>query len=97
MYHDWPGNIRELENTIERAVIISNGSKLELKDRFLAGNDNADSGKFLSLRETEKEYLLKVLEHTNWRVSGPKGAASILNMKPTTLESRLKKLGITKP
>jgi formate hydrogenlyase transcriptional activator len=97
MNHDWPGNIRELENTIERAVIISNGSKLELMDRFLVGKESADSDKFLSMQETEKEYLLKVLENTNWRVSGPKGAASILNMKPTTLESRLKKLGISKP
>jgi len=68
-----------------------------LKDRFLAGKESADSGKFLSMQKVESQYLLKVLESTNWRVSGPKGAASILNMKPTTLESRLKKLGISKP
>ncbi|MCK5138194.1 MAG: sigma-54-dependent Fis family transcriptional regulator [Bacteroidales bacterium] len=97
MSHDWPGNIRELENTIERAVIVSKGSKLELKDRFISGKDSADSGVFLTLQESEKEYIIKVLERTNWRVSGPKGAASILGMNPTTLESRLKKLGITKP
>ncbi len=97
MSYDWPGNIRELENTIERAVILSNGSKLELKDRFLTGKEPADFGKFRSLKENEKEYILKVLDRTHWRVSGPKGAASILGMKPTTLESRLKKLGIAKP
>lgn len=97
MIHDWPGNVRELENTIERAIIISNGSKLELRDRLISGKDITDSGEFLTLEDSEKEYLLKVLKHTNWRVSGPRGAASILNMKPTTLESRLKKLGISKP
>ncbi len=96
-YH-WPGNIRELENTIERAVIISQGTRLELGYHFLSQVENGESSdELLPLDEVEKRYILRVLEHTNWRISGEKGAADILNMKPTTLDSRLKKLGITRP
>lgn len=97
MSQDWPGNIRELENTIERAVIISNGSKLQLRSRVISGINIDDIGTFLTLQESEKLHITKALESTHWRVSGAKGAASILGMNPTTLESRLKKLGIKKP
>ena len=94
MQHDWPGNIRELENTIERAIIISKGSKLELMNPFQLGKDGIETQGFLTAQESEKAHLLKILEHTKWRISGPKGAASILNLQPTTLRSRIKKLGI---
>lgn len=96
MNHDWPGNIRELENTIERAVILSKGAKLELKDRFLNIAKVTDSNEILPLITLEKEHILKVLSHSNWKVSGKGGAAEILQMKPTTLQSRMKKLGIKK-
>lgn len=97
MNHDWPGNIRELENTIERAIILSKGNKLELNDRFISDKNSEGSGVILTLQESEKEHIIKVLKQTNWRVSGSKGAASILGINPTTLESRLKKLGVKKP
>ena len=93
--YSWPGNVRELENIIERAVIISPGDQLKLGEWFLANFKSAPSeGKFETLEKFEKNYILKVLNHTNWKISGVGGAAELLDMKPTTLESRIKKLGI---
>ncbi|PIQ49499.1 MAG: Fis family transcriptional regulator [Cytophagales bacterium CG12_big_fil_rev_8_21_14_0_65_40_12] len=92
--YDWPGNIRELENVIERALIVSQDQKLELGGwmgkKDIAQKDDA----LVTLAQHEKAYILKVLHETTWRVSGDQGAAKILGMKPTTLESRMKKLGI---
>jgi transcriptional regulator with GAF, ATPase, and Fis domain len=93
-YH-WPGNIRELEHIIERAIILNQGSQLRLGEWFIANNTNQAASEELStLAEKEKEYILKVLENTNWKVRGKNGAAEILGLKPTTLESRMKKLEI---
>ncbi len=95
--YPWPGNIRELENIIERAVIVSQGKKLDL------GNTSLDSGKkrkkneFCTLRELEREHILKTLRHTNWKVSGKGGAAELLGLKRTTLEARMNKLDIARP
>jgi PAS domain S-box-containing protein len=96
--YNWPGNVRELENIIERAMVISNGNKLELGDWFLRENGGTGpSHPRLTLEEMEKQYVLKTLDTTMWRVSGRGGAAEILGMKPTTLEARMKKLGIKRP
>jgi len=92
-YH-WPGNIRELENVIERSVILSAGSSLELGDWIPKSSTQSVSTELESLHEFERKYIIHVLQKTTWRVSGEKGAAKILGMKPTTLESRMKKLGI---
>lgn len=92
-YH-WPGNIRELENVIERALILSPENKLELGDWIPQKADTDKADRLVSLEEYERDYILRVLNETMWRVSGDKGAAKILGMKPTTLESRMKKLGI---
>lgn len=92
--YPWPGNIRELENVIERSVILSSGSKLELGDWIPKPGASPHGDKVPTLEEMEREHIVRVLEMTRWRVSGEKGAAKILNMKPTTLEARLKKLGI---
>ena len=92
-YH-WPGNIRELENVIERSVILSTGRTLELGDWIPKTESQTISTDFVTLHEFERKYILSVLQKTSWRVSGDKGAARILGMKPTTLESRMKKLGI---
>lgn len=97
--YNWPGNIRELENIVERAVILSAGSSLEIGD-WLFSREKAKTEEGLKpLEVVEKEYIEKVLQHTNWRIRGDNGAAIILGMKPTTLESRMLKLGIktTKP
>jgi formate hydrogenlyase transcriptional activator len=98
-YH-WPGNIRELQNVIERAVILSSGPVLrvplsELKPR--AGNDKASrsrSDTSDTLKEAEPKHVLSVLEETHWVLSGPGGAAARLGMKRSTLQYRMGKLGI---
>tara|TARA_A100000171_G_scaffold43059_1_gene44821 strand:- start:593 stop:2458 length:1866 start_codon:yes stop_codon:yes gene_type:complete len=92
-YH-WPGNIRELENVIERAVFISGEQKLELAGWMPNKTTEQSETELLTLEDFERKYILKVLNEVMWRVSGEKGAAKILGMKPTTLESRMKKLGI---
>ena len=89
----WPGNVRELENFIERAVILSPGNVLnvpvsELINGPFSGRLNGDSS-------SERDQILRVLKETGGRVGGPKGAASRLGLKRTTLISRMKKLGIT--
>jgi PAS domain S-box-containing protein len=92
--YSWPGNVRELGNLIERAVIISHGNRLELGDWLPRNGVSSDPTTISTLEELEKGHIIEVLELTGWRVSGEKGAARILGMKPTTLESRMKKLGI---
>lgn len=97
--YDWPGNIRELENLVERAIILSPGNKLEAGDWLPTGKPetaSAENGKPLlrSIEEVEKEHITSVLKQTNWKVSGEKGAAKILGLNPTTLEARMKKLGL---
>lgn len=92
--YQWPGNIRELEHVIERAVILSEGVELEPIEWLSPSSGKVGPAKPLTLEETERQHIIDVLEHTNWRVSGPKGAAAILGLKPTTLEARMKKLGI---
>jgi len=95
--YSWPGNVRELENIIERAVILSNGNTLKLQDRLATSNsmkNEADDSSLKTYSAMEKDYIIKVLEHTQWRVSGEQGAATILEMHPNTLRSRMSKLGI---
>lgn len=92
----WPGNIRELENVIERAVIVSQGRKLEI-DASLASTDtdSAVTGSRISpLEETERAHIMRALQSTAWRIGGPKGAAQLLGIKRTTLQARMIKLGI---
>ncbi len=93
--YSWPGNIRELRNTIERAMIVSNSPKLmiELPKATALPVDSTT----LTLREVEIRYIRKVLEGTEWKIRGKTGAAEVLGMKPTTLETRMAKLGIVRP
>jgi transcriptional regulator with GAF, ATPase, and Fis domain len=95
MLYDWPGNIRELENMVERALILSVGSTLEYGD-WIPSVKNSDTSqtKLLKMEDVEKDHIISVLNQTNWKVSGEKGAAKILGLNPTTLESRMKKLEI---
>jgi formate hydrogenlyase transcriptional activator len=109
----WPGNIRELENLIERAVLLSPGKELrvplsELKASGLAANGNVSADLSLfspspaavpitTLEEAERQHILRALRQTEWRIAGPKGAAAILGMKRTTLQARMRKLGIRRP
>jgi formate hydrogenlyase transcriptional activator len=102
----WPGNIRELENFIERAVILSRGSVLNVPISELvttapaamalkaAGAAASSSGQFLTLEDSEREHILKVLRETKGVLSGPNGAAARLGLKRTTLQGKMRKLGI---
>ena len=91
MRYPWPGNVRELRNVIERAVIVSKGPTLMIEP---PKSLNVSGTTAPRLEEVEKAHILEVLGRTGWRVSGKEGAAEILGLKPTTLESRMKKLGI---
>jgi formate hydrogenlyase transcriptional activator len=93
----WPGNVRELENVIERAVILSQGAHLDLGGWLPTPAASPHAGGIRTLEELEREHILAMLEMTGWRVSGERGAATLLGMKPTTLEARMKKLGIRRP
>jgi PAS domain S-box-containing protein len=90
----WPGNIRELRNVVERAMIMASGPRLTINVPTPA----ATSGKrSLKLVEVEKEHMLTVLKSAGWRIRGAGGAADQLGLKPTTLETRMAKLGIARP
>jgi formate hydrogenlyase transcriptional activator len=104
----WPGNIRELENLIERAVLLSPGKDLrvplsELRNPQAAPAAEPVSAAALSgvplatLEEAERQHILRALRQTEWRIAGPRGAAHMLGMKRTTLQARMRKLGIRRP
>jgi formate hydrogenlyase transcriptional activator len=101
--YPWPGNIRELQNVIERAVILSKGPSLkvplsDLKPRSLDGaNGNGNGHGLATLEEVERRHILSVLEQTNWVFAGPNGAAARLGIKRPTLQFRMQKLGISRP
>src|SRR5262249_50536043 len=99
--YPWPGNVRELENVIERAVILSQGSDLEIppeavpaRPAVAAVTVERSAAHPEALRNVERQPIVAVLKRTGWRVDGPKGAARVLNMHPSTLRSRMQKLGI---
>jgi transcriptional regulator with GAF, ATPase, and Fis domain len=88
------GNVRELRNAIERAMIVSSGTRLKIEHHD-SGPTEAQPSQ--AMEEVECEHLLRVLEQTAWRIRGKKGAAGILGLKPTTLEFRMVKLGLRRP
>jgi transcriptional regulator with GAF, ATPase, and Fis domain len=93
--YPWPGNIRELQNVIERSVINTQGTKLQLADQLDSSVTVASTqNKRRSLKEIERESILRVLEETSWRIEGTKGAATILGLNPSTLRGRMRKFGI---
>jgi transcriptional regulator with GAF, ATPase, and Fis domain len=96
--HDWPGNVRELRNVIERAMIVTEGPTLHVDLPFLSRRGGDRDGRapadILTLDEAQRRHILAALQKTCWRVSGANGAAALLGLKPTTLESRMAKLGI---
>ena len=106
--YSWPGNIRELQNVIERAVVLCPGTVLKLGKDLLpvtgpeyeqetaiaSGNGAHPAESHSSLETIEKNHILQVLKQTQGVIEGPRGAAKILNLHPNTLRSRMKKLGI---
>ncbi|MFC4723202.1 sigma 54-interacting transcriptional regulator [Geojedonia litorea] len=97
--YDWPGNIRELENLIERAVILSNNKFLVLPDFDSSINEKERliSSTNITLNDVQRAHIIKVLRKCNWKIDGATGAAVLLDMKPSTLRDRMKKLGVQKP
>ena len=96
--YDWPGNIRELENVIERSVILSPGPTLLLHDRLTRSvKPRKLTASEQDMKSVERSHILDVLEECHWRVNGEGNAAARLDMKPSTLRSRMKKLGIERP
>ncbi len=93
----WPGNIRELENLIERAVILSRGAALEVPLAELRESGDPENGPSETLEAAERHHILRVLRDTNWVLAGPGGAAARLGIKRTTLQARITKLGIKRP
>jgi formate hydrogenlyase transcriptional activator len=94
--YPWPGNVRELESVIERAVILCPGPVLQLVDK-LEISFLPLSSTMRTLEETERNQILKILSETRWRIEGKDGAASILDLHPSTLRARMNKLGILRP
>jgi len=101
--YDWPGNIRELRNVIERAMILSPGTTLEIENAFpdyhrhTHVSSPTHRSQSENLEEVERAHIVKVLEECNWKIRGNDGAAERLGLKRTTLQSRMKRLGIQRP
>ena len=96
--YNWPGNIRELENLIERASILTNGETL-----LIPGFESATqlekmpiAAKNLSLDTIQRNHIISVLEKCDWKISGPNSASELLELKPSTLRDKMSKLGIKK-
>ncbi len=96
--YDWPGNVRELEHIIERSVLMTSCDIITEVALLQSAkdNDSADQAKLNSLKENERAYILSILKKTNGRIRGADGAAEFLKIPPTTLHSKMKKLGIKK-
>jgi transcriptional regulator with GAF, ATPase, and Fis domain len=92
--YSWPGNVRELRNVIEHAMIVSTGKTLAVSVPKLGSPEASETS---SLENIERSHLLNVLNKTNWRIAGKGGAAEVLGLKRTTLQSLMKRLGITRP
>jgi transcriptional regulator with GAF, ATPase, and Fis domain len=108
--YDWPGNIRELRNVIERAVILAqggpiefdvpvNGTSIDLAALKQTSNEREGAGIFTEaeIRRRECENIFVVLQKTGWKIKGPDGAVRLLGLKPTTLISRIKRMGLARP
>jgi PAS domain S-box-containing protein len=104
--YDWPGNVRELQNVIERAAVTSMGRLLELPEEWhpvahrneafaqSSMSDSRSDGPGSTLMDLERAHIIQVLNQARWKIEGPKGAAVILGLHPSTLRSRMQKLGI---
>lgn len=92
--YDWPGNVRELAHILERSVILSTGSRIDPESFLAVSRQSPKATLMKTLEEAEREHILSALEISGGRVSGAGGAAELLSLKPTTLSSRMKKLGI---
>ena len=97
LQYDWPGNVRELENIIERGSILSQGPYFKLPELNVGDIAFAQPEALATLKENEHRHIQGVLQKMGWKIRGPGGAAELLDIHPSTLESRMKKLGLQKP
>ena len=105
--YSWPGNVRELINIVERAVIVSAGSTLRLAEQIgtpsnvFSGDAKVSEGletrEAASLVDVQRKHILQTLQQTGWKIEGANGAAQLLEMHPSTMRARMRKLGIKKP
>jgi len=94
----WPGNVRELENVIERAAILTHGTVIEIDDLPKTDQTEAiESKDAVTLEDLERSHIVSVLQKTRWYISGKRGAAAILGLNPSTLRSRMQRLGVRRP
>jgi DNA-binding NtrC family response regulator len=93
-HYSWPGNIRELRNVVERAMIVVSGTELTIP---LPAPSGAAAKCSTRLEDVEKEHIRSILESSRWRIRGAGGAAERLGLRPTTLETRMAKLGLSRP
>ena len=92
--YPWPGNVRELRNVIERSMILTEGKDLNIKIPRSLGSVHSQS---TGLEDVERDHITEILSMTGWKVRGENGAAQLLQLKPSTLESKMQKLGIKRP
>jgi formate hydrogenlyase transcriptional activator len=92
--YDWPGNIRELQNIVERAVVLASGPIVQIDESMIRSGEAVQESALDTLENAERNHILRALKETHWVVHGKKGAAEILGINPSTLRSRMEKLGI---
>jgi formate hydrogenlyase transcriptional activator len=95
--YNWPGNVRELQNIVERAVVLASGPIVHIDDSVLQSNGAVEESTVDTLESMERSHIVRALKKTNWVIHGKKGAAEILGINPSTLRSRMDKLGIKRP
>ena len=97
MQHTWPGNLQELQNVLEREMILAQTPVLKLTQMSAIQTPHNTHSNAQTLAEVEKIHITQILQHTQWRISGASGAAATLDLPPSTLRSRMKKLKIERP
>jgi formate hydrogenlyase transcriptional activator len=95
--YDWPGNVRELQNIVERAVVLASGPIVQIDKAMMRSGETAQESAVDTLENAERNHILRALNETRWVVHGKKGAAELLGINPSTLRSRMEKLGIKRP
>jgi len=95
--YNWPGNIRELQNVIERAVVLAAGPIVKVDESMVRSDGSAQEPAVDTLENMEHNHIVRALNETKWVIHGKRGAAEILGINPSTLRSRMEKLGIKRP
>lgn len=97
LHYDWPGNVRELQNIVERSVVLASGPIVQIDDSLMRSGEAVLESTVDTLENAERNHIIRALNETHWVVHGKKCAAEILGINPSTLRSRMEKLGIKRP